>query len=49
MKAHVEPNLAAVVKDNKKYSYKYISKKRKTKENLQALLEMGEHIGTKNE
>lgn len=43
VKAHVEPNLGAVVKDNKKCSHKYISKKTKTKENLQPLLEVGEH------
>lgn len=49
VKAHVEPNLGAVVKDMKKYSYKHISKKRKTKENLQPLLEVGKHIVTKNE
>lgn len=49
MKAHVEPNLAAVVRDNKKCSYKYISKKRETKENLQPLLEVEGRTITKNE
>ncbi|GAB0208405.1 mitochondrial enolase superfamily member 1 [Grus japonensis] len=41
-KAHLELNLAGEVKDNKKGFFKYISSKRKTKENVGLLLnEMG--------
>lgn len=39
MKAKLELNPAAVVKDNIKGSYKYIKNKRRAKENLSSLLD----------
>lgn len=39
VKAKLELNLAAVVKDNIKGSYKYIKNKRRAKENLSSLLD----------
>ncbi|KAF1618604.1 UNVERIFIED_CONTAM: putative RNA-directed DNA polymerase from transposon X-element, partial [Eudyptes robustus] len=48
-KAQLELNLATAVKDNKKYFYKYISNKRRAKENLRPLLDMGGNIVTKDE
>ena len=44
VKAQLELNLATAVKDNKKCSYKYISNKRKARENLHPLLDVeGKH------
>ncbi|KAK4827130.1 LOW QUALITY PROTEIN: hypothetical protein QYF61_014524 [Mycteria americana] len=45
----LELNLATAVKDNKKYFDKYISNKRKAKENLHPLLDVGGNIVTKDE
>ena len=41
--------MATVVKDNKKCFYKYISNKRRAKENLHPLLVVGGNIVTKDE
>ncbi|KAK4829737.1 hypothetical protein QYF61_006446 [Mycteria americana] len=48
-KAELELNLAAAVKDNKNHFFKYISNKRRAKENLQPLLDVGGHIAAKDE
>ena len=48
-KAQLELNLATAVKDNKKCFYKYISNKRRAKENLHPLLDAGGNIVTKDE
>ncbi|KAK4807180.1 hypothetical protein QYF61_024300 [Mycteria americana] len=48
-KAELELNLAAAVKDNKKYFFKYISSKRTAKENLQPLVDGGGNTVTKDE
>ncbi|KAK4820612.1 LOW QUALITY PROTEIN: hypothetical protein QYF61_001918 [Mycteria americana] len=48
-KAELELNLATAVKDNKKYFFKYISSKRRAKENLQPLLDWGGNTVTKDE
>uniref|UniRef100_A0A493THY5 Reverse transcriptase domain-containing protein n=1 Tax=Anas platyrhynchos platyrhynchos TaxID=8840 RepID=A0A493THY5_ANAPP len=48
-KPHLELNLATAVKDNKKYFYKYINTKQRTKENLHPLLDTGEYLVTKDE
>ncbi|KAK4811010.1 hypothetical protein QYF61_015714 [Mycteria americana] len=48
-KAELELNLAAAVKDNKKYFFKYISSKRRAKENLQPLVDGGGNTVTKAE
>ncbi|KAK4823010.1 hypothetical protein QYF61_024812 [Mycteria americana] len=48
-KAELELNLAAAVKDNKKYFFKYISSKRRAKENLQPLVDGGGNTVTKDE
>ncbi|KAK4831229.1 hypothetical protein QYF61_016327 [Mycteria americana] len=48
-KAELELNLAAAVKDNKKYLFKHISSKRRAKENLQLLVEGGGNTVTKDE
>ncbi|KAK4816829.1 hypothetical protein QYF61_023893 [Mycteria americana] len=48
-KAQLELNLATAVKDNKKCFYKYISNKRRAKENLHPLLDAGGNIVTENE
>ncbi|KAK4831891.1 hypothetical protein QYF61_020038 [Mycteria americana] len=48
-KAEPELNLATAVKDNKKYFFKYISSKRRTKENLQPLVDGEENTVTKDE
>ncbi|KAK4816253.1 hypothetical protein QYF61_013887 [Mycteria americana] len=40
-KAELELSLATAVKDNKKYFFKYISSKRRAKENLQPLVDRG--------
>ncbi|KAK4810540.1 hypothetical protein QYF61_004503 [Mycteria americana] len=48
-KAELELNLAAAVKDNKKYFFKYISSKRRAKENLQPLVDRGGNTVTKDE
>ncbi|KAF1484446.1 cAMP-specific 3',5'-cyclic phosphodiesterase 4D, partial [Megadyptes antipodes antipodes] len=42
--AQLERNLAAVVKDNKKSFYEYISDKKRAKENLHPLLDVGGNI-----
>ena len=47
-KAQLELNLATAVKDNKKCFYKYISNKRRAKENLHPLLDAGGNIVTKD-
>ncbi|GAB0184205.1 mitochondrial enolase superfamily member 1 [Grus japonensis] len=49
-KAQLELNLATAIKDNKKLCfYKYISNKRRTKENLHPSLDAGGNIVTKDE
>ncbi|KAK4824547.1 hypothetical protein QYF61_016151 [Mycteria americana] len=48
-KAELELNLTTAVKDNKKYFFKYISSKRRAKENLQPLVDGGGNIVTKDE
>ncbi|KAK4827435.1 LOW QUALITY PROTEIN: hypothetical protein QYF61_017992 [Mycteria americana] len=48
-KAELELNLAAAVKDNKKHFFKYISSKRRAKENLQPLVGGGGNTVTKDE
>ncbi|KAK4811169.1 hypothetical protein QYF61_019800 [Mycteria americana] len=48
-KAELELNLAAAVKDNKKYFFKYISSQRRAKENLQPLVDGGGNKVTKGE
>ncbi|KAK4810556.1 hypothetical protein QYF61_004519 [Mycteria americana] len=48
-KAELELNLAAAVKDNKKYFFRYISSKRRAKENLQPLVDGGGNTVTKDE
>ncbi|KAK4830017.1 hypothetical protein QYF61_008280 [Mycteria americana] len=48
-KAELELNLAAAVKDNKKYFFRYISSKRRAKENLQPLVHEGGNTVTKDE
>ncbi|KAK4827718.1 LOW QUALITY PROTEIN: hypothetical protein QYF61_021018 [Mycteria americana] len=48
-KAELELNLATAVKDNKKNFFKYISSKRRAKENLQPLLDGGGNTVTKDE
>ncbi|KAK4831045.1 hypothetical protein QYF61_014977 [Mycteria americana] len=48
-KAEVELNLATAVKDNKKHFFKYISSKRRAKENLQPLVDGGGNTVTKDE
>ncbi|KAK4818602.1 hypothetical protein QYF61_015464 [Mycteria americana] len=47
--AELELNLAAAVKDNKKHFFKYISSKRRAKENLQPLVDGGGNTVTKDE
>ncbi|KAK4817308.1 hypothetical protein QYF61_009161 [Mycteria americana] len=46
-KAQLQLNLATAIKDNRKCFYKYISNKRKAKENLHPLLHAGGNIVTK--
>ncbi|KAK4822026.1 hypothetical protein QYF61_006939 [Mycteria americana] len=48
-KTELELNLAAAVKDNKKYFFKYISSKRRAKENLQPLVDGGGNTVIKDE
>ncbi|KAK4816044.1 hypothetical protein QYF61_011052 [Mycteria americana] len=48
-KAELELSLAAAVKDNKKHFFKYISSKRRAKENLQPLVDGGGNTVTKDE
>ncbi|KAK4819016.1 LOW QUALITY PROTEIN: hypothetical protein QYF61_024132 [Mycteria americana] len=48
-KAELELSLAAAIKDNKKYFFKYISSKRRAKENLQPLVDGGGNTVTKDE
>ncbi|KAK4812034.1 hypothetical protein QYF61_026172 [Mycteria americana] len=48
-KAQLEPNLATAVKDNKKCFYKYTSNKKRAKENLHSLLDVGRNTVTKDE
>ncbi|KAK4832384.1 hypothetical protein QYF61_022239 [Mycteria americana] len=48
-KAQLELNLAIAVRDNKKCFYKYINNKKRAKENLPPLLDVGENIATKDE
>ncbi|KAK4821235.1 hypothetical protein QYF61_016534 [Mycteria americana] len=48
-KTQLELNLATAVKDNEKYFYKYLSNKRRAKENLHPLLDAGGKIVTKDE
>ncbi|KAK4823211.1 hypothetical protein QYF61_027358 [Mycteria americana] len=48
-KAELELNLAAAIKDNKKHFFKYISSKRRAKENLQPLVDRGGNTVTKDE
>ncbi|KAF1517439.1 hypothetical protein FQV19_0016785, partial [Eudyptula minor] len=47
--AALERNLAAVVKDNKKSFYKYINDKKRAKETLHPLLDVGGNIVTEDE
>lgn len=44
VKAQTEFNLTSAVKGNTKHFYKYISKKRKTKENLHSSLDVQANI-----
>ncbi|KAK4809578.1 hypothetical protein QYF61_020000 [Mycteria americana] len=48
-KAELELSLAAAIKDNKKHFFKYISSKRRGKENLQPLVDGGGNTVTKDE
>ncbi|KAK4829760.1 hypothetical protein QYF61_006484 [Mycteria americana] len=48
-KAELELSLAAAIKDNKKHFFKYISSKRRAKENLQPLVDRGGNTVTKDE
>jgi len=48
-KAQLELRLATVLRDNKKCFYKCINNKKGAKENLQALLDVGGNIATKDE
>jgi len=48
-KAQLELRLATVVRDNKNCFYKYINHKKKAKENLHPLLDVGENIANKDE
>ncbi|KAK4821255.1 hypothetical protein QYF61_016554 [Mycteria americana] len=48
-KAELELSLAAAIKDNKKHFFKYISSKRRAKENLQPLVDGGGNTVTKDE
>ena len=48
-KAQLELNLASKVKDNSKYFYKYISSKRRARENLHPLLDTEGNMVTKDE
>ncbi|KAK4816845.1 hypothetical protein QYF61_023967 [Mycteria americana] len=48
-KAELELNLATAIKDNKKHFFKYISSKRRAKENLQPLVDGGGNTVTKDE
>ncbi|KAK4831824.1 hypothetical protein QYF61_019347 [Mycteria americana] len=48
-KAELELSLAAAVKDNKNHFFKYISSKRRAKENLQPLVDVGGNTVTKDE
>ena len=48
-KAPLDLSLATAVKDNKKCFYKYISNKRRVKENLHPLLDVGGNLVTKDE
>ncbi|KAK4816268.1 hypothetical protein QYF61_014340 [Mycteria americana] len=48
-KAQLELSLAAAIKDNKKYFFKYISSKRRAKENLQPLVDGRGNTVTKDE
>ncbi|KAK4806863.1 hypothetical protein QYF61_012584 [Mycteria americana] len=48
-KAELELSLAAAIKDNKKHFFKYISRKRRAKENLQPLVDVGGNTVTKDE
>ncbi|KAK4820600.1 hypothetical protein QYF61_001906 [Mycteria americana] len=48
-KAELELNLATAIKDKKKHFFKYISSKRRAKENLQPLLDRGGNTVTKDE
>jgi len=48
-KAHLELSLATAVKDNKKCFCKYISNKRRVKENLHPLRDAGGNLVTKDE
>jgi len=48
-KAQLELRLATVVRDNKKFFYKYINNKKRAKENLHPLLDERENISNKDE
>jgi len=48
-KAQLELRLAAVVRDNKKYFYKYINNKNRAKESFHPLLDAGGYIANKDE
>jgi len=48
-KAQLELSLATAVKDKKKCFYKYISSKKRVKENLHPLLDVGANLVTKDE
>ena len=48
-KAQLQLNLATAVKDNKNEFYKYMSNKRRAKENLHPLLDAGGNRVTKDE
>lgn len=48
-KAQLKLNLATSVKDNKKYLYKYINGKRRGKDNLHSLSDVGGNLVPKDE
>ena len=48
-KDQLELNLATAIKDNKKCFYKYVSNKRRAKENLHPFLDVGGNMVTKDE
>jgi len=48
-KAQLELRLATVLRDNKKYVYKYINNKKRAKESLHPLLDARGNIANKDE
>ena len=48
-KAQLELNLATIVRDNKKYFYKYVNNKKKAKENICPLMDTEGNVATEDE